>query len=94
MYNVLLRNLLHLFLAMLQGAPRRRHNANLAVHACNRICYNDLNSELFIKSMQVLRMRSSGDVELCLHNPCLSLFRFVSSPERSEFNGKTGSDRN
>ena len=24
----------------------------------------------------------------------LSLFRFVSSPERSELNGKTGSDRN
>ena len=44
--------------------------AHLAVHACNRVCesicatlcaYYDLN-KLFIKSMQVLRMRSSGDV--------------------------------
>ena len=93
MYNVLLRNLLHLFLCYkarhVEGKCRPCVQSNQSFYNLN---------ELFIKGMQFLRMRSSGDEILssvtCLHNPCLSLFRFVSSPERSEFNGKTGSDRN
>ena len=89
MYSVLLRNLHSLlFLAMLKGAPRRRHMqiwpSMRAMEFATYIFMILMN--YLLKACKYCACVVVVDNIDCLHNPCLSLFRFVPSPERSEFN--------